>query len=109
MTMTTFSHESAMEPDWDSRPWSRPVLRQAFNDSSPNLVAVCEFNYQGLKIRGVRLYRTERGLVVNMPQKKFGDAIENTVYFLDREERERFTRDITWVFDNGLGRRLRSA
>jgi len=106
MTLTAYALDNAMEPDWGTRPWGKPTLKMAHNDNSPNLLAVCDFKYHGLKVRGVRVFRTEKGgLIVNMPQKKFGDVIESAVYFLDKEERDRFLEDVTLVYNNGLGKR----
>lgn len=105
MTLTAFALDNGIEPDWSTRPWGKPSLKMAHNDNSPNLLAVCDFKYHGLKVRGVRVYRTERGLIVNMPQKKFGDVIESAVYFIDQEERDRFLADVTLVYNQGIGRR----
>ncbi|MBM3463247.1 MAG: hypothetical protein FJX76_14180 [Armatimonadetes bacterium] len=85
-------------PDWSTREWSRPIIHFAHGDN-PNLVAVCDFKYHGIKVRGVRLFRSDKDkLSVVMPQKKYGDAIQNAVYFLTQEDRETFQADVTWAY-----------
>lgn len=91
-------------PDWSTRPWGRPTVHPAIG-TNPNLVATCDFRYHGLKVRGVRVFRGDNGLNVNMPQKKFGDSIQNAVYFINAEERERFQNDVIWVYNHVFGRR----
>lgn len=94
----------ATAPDWTSRPWGRPIIHPAVGNN-PNLVATCDFRYHGLKVRGVRIFRGSGGLSVTMPQKKFGDSIQNSVYFLSPDERELFFHDVTWLCAQVLGRR----
>ena len=95
----------AAQPDWTSRPWGRPIIHPAAG-TNPNLVATCDFRYHGLKIRGVRIFRGAQGLSINMPQKKFGDSIQNAVYFLSPDERELFYNDVLWLCTQVLGRRV---
>ena len=94
----------AAQPDWTSRPWGRPIIHPAAG-ANPNLVATCDFRYHGIKIRGVRIFRGAQGLSINMPQKKFGDSIQNAVYFLSPDERELFYNDVLWLCSQVLGRR----
>ena len=97
------------EPIWSNRPWGRPTVHQAQSPVSPRLVGMVEFRYHGLRVRGVRIFGNTNGtLSVNMPQKKFGDAIESVVYFSDPVEREQFTHDVAWLFQTVFGHRVRA-
>ena len=99
-------------PDWSTRPWGRPTIHQAFSQNgNESLVAIAEISYHGIRIRGIRLYKRSsgEGVVVLLPQKRFGETMDTVFYFLNTEEREQFVRDIVWVYESGLGRRRTSS
>lgn len=99
-------------PDWSTRPWGRPIIHPAFSQNgNESLVAIAEITYHGIRIRGIRLYKRSsgEGVVVMLPQKRYGETMDHVFYFLNTEEREQFTRDIAWVYESGLGRRRPSS
>jgi DNA-binding cell septation regulator SpoVG len=78
--------------------WSHIVIHPVPNPSNPNLLATCDFRYHGLQIRGVRLFGAGSGVSIDMPSKKFGDSIHNSVYFVSPVDREMFYCDVVSVY-----------
>lgn len=92
-------------PVWEIRPWGRPVIHMVESEVNKNLVGTAQFNYHGLKIQGVRIYRNDEGfLSVSMPQKRFGDMLESVLFFQDPLERDRFEHDVAWLWQAIFGR-----
>lgn len=110
-TTTEFSPPgptSNESPDWSTRAWGRPMIHVAFSQTgNDNLVATAEVRYHGIRLRGIRIYRRQPdgALTVILPQKRFGETVDQVYYFLNSEEREQFCRDLVWAYENGIGRR----
>lgn len=99
------------EPDWSARPWGRPRLYTAMVApiENPTLLAICEFRCHGMHVRGVRVYRSEDGVIrVGMPQKRFGDTIRPAIYFIDPADRDLFESDVVWLYCNTIGKKRRT-
>lgn len=104
--MTKGEARSIPTPDWSSRPWGRPTIYGAESEANRKLVGMGAFKYYGMRVRGVKILRSEDGNVyVNMPCKLFGVGIETVAWFSDPLEQKQFDADVAWLWWSIFGER----
>ena len=108
----TFSIENLSKmskPNWDTRKWNRPTIQMTTSNLNPNLIGIAEFNYQGLQIRGLRIYNCNDGtLRVAMPQKRFGEGMAMVTYFKNPADQTLLYQDVAWLWLAIFGTKLNS-